>query len=68
VRGGKIYLIYLYLTSYAGPTPGITTPIIRKLFKKIDATEELGRVVTELEKILSSDPDIRDVAWSEGGK
>ena len=41
------------------------TPVIRKLFKKIDATDELGRVVSELEKILSSDPDIREVEWSD---
>lgn len=42
-----------------------STPIVRKLFKKIDATEELGRVVTELERILSSDPDITDVEWTD---
>jgi len=42
-----------------------STPIVRKLFKKIDATEELGRVVAELEKILSSDPDITDVEWTD---
>src|SRR6478736_10160924 len=33
-------------------------PIIRKLFKKIDATEQLGRLVAALEKVLSSDPEI----------
>lgn len=43
------------------------TPVIKKLFKKIDASVELGRVVSELGKILSSDPDIRDVEWSDGG-
>jgi len=43
------------------------TPVIRKLFKKIDATDELNRVVSELEKILSSDPDIRDIEWSDAG-
>lgn len=43
------------------------TPIIRKLFKKIDATEELGRVTTELERILSADSEIRDVEWSNPG-
>ena len=42
-----------------------STPIVRKLFKKIDATEELGRVVAELETILSSDPDITDVEWTD---
>ena len=30
-------------------------------------TEELGRVVTALESILSAAPDITDVAWSTGG-
>ena len=41
------------------------TPVVKKLFKKIDASEELGRLVAELERILSSDPDIRDVEWVE---
>lgn len=41
------------------------TPVVRKLSKKIDATEELRRVISELERILSSDPDIRDVEWSD---
>ena len=44
------------------------TPIIKKLFKKIDGTEELGRVVAALGKIVASDPEIRDVEWSDGGK
>jgi len=44
-----------------------STPIVRKLFKKIDLTEELRRIVNELEGILSADPDITDVAWSTGG-
>jgi hypothetical protein len=43
-------------------------PIIKKLFRKIDATEQLSRVVAAMERILSSDPDIRNVEWSEGGK
>lgn len=42
------------------------TPVFRKLFRKIDATEQLGRVVATLDQILSSDPDIRDVEWSGG--
>ena len=41
------------------------TPIIRKLFKKIDATHELTRVVTAMQKILSSDPEITNVDWKE---
>ena len=41
------------------------TPIIRKLFKRIDATHELTRVLTAMEKILSSDPEITNVEWTE---
>ncbi|WP_372683397.1 hypothetical protein [Desulfosarcina sp.] len=41
------------------------TPIIRKFFKKIDATPEITRIVTALEKILSSDPGITNVKWTE---
>lgn len=44
------------------------TPIIKKLFKKIDATEKLGRVVAALEKILAADPKIRNIEWTDGGK
>jgi len=43
-----------------------TTPIIKKLFRKIDATAELNRIVAELARILASDPDIKDVHWSDG--
>lgn len=39
------------------------TPIIRKLFKKIDATPELTRVVTAMNSVLSSDPGITDIEW-----
>ena len=42
-------------------------PIIRKLFKKIDATEQLGRLAAALEKVLSSDPEISHVEWVEPG-
>jgi hypothetical protein len=38
-------------------------PVIRKLFKKIDTTEQVGRVASALDKLLRSDPDIRDVRW-----
>jgi hypothetical protein len=40
-------------------------PVIKKLFKKIDRTTQLTRVTEALRQVLSSDPDIRDVAWSE---
>lgn len=41
------------------------TPIIRKLLKKIDATEQLSRIVGALEKILSSDPAITNIEWTD---
>ena len=41
------------------------TPIIRKLFKKIDATPELTRVVAAMGNILSSDPGITDIEWTD---
>jgi len=41
------------------------TPIIRKLFKKIDATNELKRIVDAMEKILSSDSGITDILWTK---
>ena len=44
------------------------TPTIRTLFKKIDATERLSRLVAAMEKILASDPEIRNVEWSAVSK
>jgi hypothetical protein len=42
-----------------------STPIVKKMFKKIDATAPLTRLTEALEQILASDPDIRDVVWTE---
>ena len=42
-------------------------PIVKRFFKKIDATAQLTRLTHALEQILSSDPDIRDVVWTEPG-
>ena len=42
-------------------------PIIKKLFKKIDATAELTQLTKALEEILSSDVEITDVVWQEPG-
>jgi len=42
-----------------------STPIVKKMFKKIDATAWLIRLTEALEQILASDPDIRDVVWTE---
>lgn len=39
-------------------------PEIRKLFKKIDTTQDVARVTEALERIFSSDSEIRDVRWS----
>ncbi len=42
-----------------------STPIVKKLFKKIDATTQLARLTEALQQILASDPEIRDVVWTE---
>jgi hypothetical protein len=41
------------------------TPVARRFFKKIDAAPQLSRLVEALERILASDPDIREVVWTE---
>ena len=38
-------------------------PIIRKLFNKIDTTEQVGRVVKALDKVLNSDGEITNLRW-----
>jgi len=43
------------------------TPVIRKWFKKIDATEQLSCVIAAMNKIFTADPEIRNIEWS-GGK
>ena len=42
-------------------------PIVKKLFKKIDATAELTRLTQAMQQILSSDSEIRDVVWMDPG-
>jgi hypothetical protein len=44
-----------------------STPIVKKWFKKIDVTAELTRLTAALHDILSSDPDIRDLVWTQPG-
>ena len=44
------------------------TPVVRKLFRKVDLTEPLGRLVAVLDEILTADPGIREVAWEESGR
>ena len=39
------------------------TPIIKRLFKKIDATPALTQLTVALEQILLSDPDIQAIMW-----
>jgi hypothetical protein len=43
-------------------------PTIRRWFKKIDTTAEVGRVADALEKILTADPEIREIRWQDGEK
>ena len=42
-----------------------STPVVRKFFKKIDASAQLTRLTETMQQILSSDPEIRDVVWTE---
>ena len=42
-----------------------STPVVKKFFKKIDATPQLTRLTETLHQILASDPEIREVVWSE---
>ena len=42
-----------------------SAPIVKKLFKKIDATAQLTRLTEALQQILASDPEIRDIVWTE---
>jgi hypothetical protein len=40
-------------------------PVVRKLFKKVDVTAQLTRLVGAVDAILSADPDIHDVSWRD---
>ena len=42
-------------------------PVIKKLFRNVDATARLSGLIEALENILSSDPDIREIVWIEPG-
>ena len=44
-----------------------STPVVRRFFKKIDATTQLARLSETLQQIFSSDSGIRDVVWKEPG-
>jgi hypothetical protein len=43
------------------------TPVVKKFFKKIDATPQLTRLTEALQQILAADPDIKEVVWTEIG-
>ncbi len=40
-------------------------PVFRKLFRKVDVTQELNQIVNAMETIFSDDPAITDIEWSE---
>lgn len=42
-----------------------STPLVKKLFKKIDGTAQLKRLTESLQKILEDDPDIHDLVSTE---
>lgn len=42
-----------------------SVPVVRKFFKTLDATPQLTRLTEALAQILASDPEIREVTWSE---
>lgn len=42
-----------------------STPVVKQLFKKIDATAQLTRLTDALQQILSSDKDIKDIVWTD---
>jgi hypothetical protein len=44
-----------------------TTPVIKKLFRKIDATPQLSVLTNALQQIFASDPEITNVVWTEPG-
>jgi hypothetical protein len=44
-----------------------STPIVRKFFKKIDATSQLTRLTEVLRQILDADTEILDIVWTESG-
>ena len=39
-------------------------PIVKKFFKRIDATAQLTRLTEAMQQILASDPEIKQVVWS----
>ena len=44
-----------------------STPVVKRLFKRVDATPQLTRLTEALQQILACDPEVREVVWSEPG-
>ena len=42
-----------------------SSPTVKKLFKKIDATEQLTHLTEALQQILASDPEIKNLVWTD---
>ena len=40
-------------------------PKVKKLFRTIDATPQLNRLLSAVKTILESDPEIREITWTE---
>ena len=40
-----------------------STSVVKKFFKKIDATAQLTRLTEAMQQILSADPEIKEVVW-----
>lgn len=40
-------------------------PTVRRLFRRVDVSVELTRLVAAVDEILVSDPDIADIEWIE---
>jgi len=45
-----------------------STPKVKKWFRTIDATPHLSRLLDALRQILESDPEIREIVWSDTRK
>lgn len=41
-----------------------SSPKLKKLFRTVDVTPQLTRLLDALRRILEADPEIRDVVWS----
>lgn len=44
-----------------------SAPVVKRLFKKVDVTPQLTRLTEALQQVLASDPEVREVVWSEPG-